>query len=73
MEKVEEIRNFKNKVVATIHLDKRTGRLYIYDFYGRTLGYFDPKDANGKGRTYNFYGKIISVGNSLTSLIEDWG
>jgi len=72
MQKVEEIRNFKGKTVATVHFDSRSGRYYIYDFLGKNLGYFDPKDARGKGRTYNFYGKIISTGNSLTSLIEDW-
>ena len=40
MQKVEEIRNFKGKTVATVHFDSRSGRYYIYDFLGKNLGYF---------------------------------
>lgn len=72
MKKVNEIRNLKGKVVATIHYDSRTKRYYIFDFWGRQLGYYAPEELNGVGRTYNFWGKIISSGDSLTSLIEDW-
>ena len=71
MKDVEIITNFYGRTVAKISKE-RSGRYRIDDFYGRTLGYYEPKDFNGEGATYDFYGRMIARGNVLTSLIEKW-
>lgn len=71
MEKDKIIRNFWGKEVARIR-QRSDGRYYISDFFGKTLGYYDPKAYGGKGATYDFWGKMIAEGDVLTSLIKKW-
>ena len=65
------IKNFWGKTVATIK-EKEDGRSFIYDFWGKPLGWYDPKANNGKGATFNFWGRKIAEGDVLTSFIEKW-
>lgn len=66
-----KIRNFWGRVVATTE-EKSNGCTYIYDFWGKMLGWYDPKANNGNGVTYDFWGKRVAEGNALTSLIKKW-
>ena len=65
------IKNFWGKTVAFTK-EKSDGKTYIYDFWGKPLGWYDPKSQNGQGATYNFWGRMIAIGDALTSLIEKW-
>lgn len=67
----KQIKNFWGKIVATIK-ERDDGKIYIYDFYGKILGWYDPKANRGKGVTYDFWGKIVAEGDALTSLIKKW-
>ncbi len=71
MEQVKIIRNFSGREVARTVV-KSDGKIYIYDFWGKTLGWYDPKALNGKGATYEFFGRMIAEGDVLSSLIKDW-
>ena len=70
MEK-KSIKNRWGKEVVRIE-ERWDGRLYITDFFGKTLGYYDPKALQGRGATFDFYGRRIAEGDVLTSLIEKW-
>lgn len=59
------IKNYYGRTLGTIEYDTVTKKSKAKDFYGRVLGIYDPKDD----RTRNFYGKIISWGNSLEALV----
>ena len=67
----EDIRNSTGRIVASIE-QKSDGKYYISDFFGKILGYYDPKAYNGRGATYDFFGRMIAYGNVLTSLIKRW-
>jgi len=71
MEDERIIRNFWGKEVARIR-KRSDGKYYITDFFGKTLGYYDPKARNGQGATYDFFGKMIAEGDVLSSLIKKW-
>ncbi len=71
MEEKRQIKNFYGKLVATIET-KSNGCSYIYDFWGKMLGWYDPKGCRGNCATYDFWGKMIAEGDALTSLIKDW-
>ena len=67
----KKIKNFWGKEVART-VEKSDGKTYIYDFWGKMLGWYDPKALNGRGATYEFFGRMIAEGDALSSLIKDW-
>lgn len=60
----ENITDFYGRILGTIETEKN-GNKIARDFYGRYLGKYD-KQLN---RTEDFYGKILSSGDTLSSLI----
>lgn len=61
----QTIRNFIGKIVGYIDTDNK-GNKTVYDFQGRIKGYY-KKDLNV---TQNFYGQILTEGDSTGSLID---
>ena len=62
--KKETITDFYGRILGTIETENNGNRI-ARDFYGRYLGKYD-KQLN---RTEDFYGKILSSGDILSSLI----
>ena len=44
----------------------------IKNFWGKPLGWYDPKANGGRGVTYNYWGRRIAEGDALSSLITKW-
>ena len=61
----EEIRNFIGQCLG--RLDDQGDRIVAEDFYGVILGYY----SKSEDRTHDFYGRIISNGNTLAALIAE--
>jgi hypothetical protein len=61
----ETITDFYGKILGYIETDENTGNKNATDFYGRPLGYY-KKNLN---LTTDFYGKIISKGDAVVSLV----
>ena len=61
----EAIREFGGKIIGYI-VYKDNGNQEITEFSGKVLGYYDSKSNT----THDFYGKILSQGNTLTRLIK---
>lgn len=59
------IRNYYGLIIGYITTDPQTQKQTARDFYRRILGSYDPK----LNVTRDFYGRIVSQGNSLASLI----
>lgn len=60
----EPIKDFYGRLVGSIETDTQ-GNQKAYDFYGKYLGKYDKR----LNKTFDFYGRIISSGNILQSLI----
>ena len=59
----ELIKDFYGKILG--RLDDQGDRIVAEDFYGKILGTYNKRDD----RTRDFYGRVISNGNTLTGLI----
>ena len=69
-DKRQTIRKFGGLIVGFIESNSKTGEAQARDFYGKILGFYDPK-WGANGCTRDFYGKIIGEGNQLPGLIWD--
>ena len=61
------IKDFYNRLIGYIETDDRTGDKVGKDFYHRIVGYYNKK----QNVTTDFYRKIISRGDMLSSLITE--
>ena len=59
----ELIKDFYGKILG--RLDDQGDRIVAEDFYGKILGTYNKSDD----KTRNFYGMVVSNGNTLTGLI----
>lgn len=59
----ELIKDFYGKILG--RLDDQGDRIVAEDFYGKILGTYNKSDD----KTRDFYGRVISNGNTLTGLI----
>lgn len=59
----ELIKDFYGKILG--RLDDRGDKIVAEDFYGRIVGTYSKSDD----KTRDFYGRIVSDGNTLTGLI----
>ena len=59
----EIIKNFNGQILG--RLEDRGDKIVARDFYGKNLGSYSKVDD----KTRDFYGKIISNGNTLAGLI----
>lgn len=64
MLKRQQIRDFYGRLLGTVYTDTQGNRI-LRDFHGRLRGKYDKK----QDVTRDFYGKIVSHGDSLTSLL----
>ena len=67
METSKAIKNFQGIILGYIWTDKESGRERATDFYGKILGFYDPK----LDLTKEFSGRIITKGNVLAYFITD--
>ena len=59
----EVIRNFAGQILG--RLEDQGNKIAARDFYGKNLGSYSKSDD----KTRDFYGRIVSNGNTLTALI----
>lgn len=65
MIKTYSIKDFYGMIIGFIDEDTNTGKKIARSFSGLTLGSYDPYDNT----TRNFYGQIISKGDTTSALI----
>ena len=61
----QPIKDFYGKILGYISEDTTTGIKKATDFYGKVLGQYDPKED----RTRDFYGRIVSRGDTTQALV----
>ncbi len=61
----ETIKDFYNRILGYVETDSVTGNKTAYDFYRRILGKYNKKE----NRTRDFYGRIISNGDTTQALV----
>ncbi|MDO4869986.1 MAG: hypothetical protein Q4A65_06885 [Bacillota bacterium] len=59
----EVIRNFVGQILG--RLEDQGDKIVARDFYGKNLGYYSKSDD----KTRDFYGRIVSNGNTLAALV----
>ena len=59
----EVIRNFAGQILG--RLEDQGDKIVARDFYGKNLGSYSKSDD----KTRDFYGRIVSNGNTLAALI----
>lgn len=60
----EPIKDFYGRIMGYVET-KSNGEVWAYDFYGRLLGKYYP----GDNTTRDFYGRILTRGNTVAGLI----
>ena len=60
----EKITDWTGKIIG--FKEQIGNRLWLYDFYGRKLGYYD----RSTDKTYEWTGKLVSNGNTLMMLLR---
>ena len=60
----EKITDWTGKIIG--FKEQSGNRLWLYDFYGRKLGYYD----RSTDKTYEWIGKLVSNGNTLMMLLR---
>lgn len=63
----EKITDFYGKILGYIKTDEHTKNRTAYNFYRQILGRYDAK----RNVTTDFYGRILSRGDTLSSLISN--
>jgi len=63
--KEEKITDFYGRILGYIQTDELTNNKTAFNFYRKILGRYNAKE----NVTKDFYGRIVSRGDTLTSLI----